>query len=155
MSDQPAFHLAQVNIARARFPIDDPGMADFMAQLDEINALADHAPGFVWRLQDESGNATEFQPYDDPRILINLSVWKSVDALFEFVYKTAHSKVMRRRHDWFEKPNTPHMCLWWTPADEHPTTLDGTTRLLHLSQFGPSASAFTFKERFPPPASRL
>ena len=155
MSEQPAFHLAQVNIARARFPIDDPGMADFMKQLDEINALAEESPGFVWRLQDDSGNATHFQPYDDPRILINLSVWKSVDALFDFVYKTAHSQVMRRRYDWFEKPNTDHMCLWWTPADEHPTTLDGTTRLLHLSQFGPTGSAFTFKERFPAPAARL
>ncbi|MGI9416832.1 MAG: DUF3291 domain-containing protein [Geminicoccaceae bacterium] len=155
MPEQPAFHLAQVNIARARFPIDDPGMADFMNQLDEINALADAAPGFVWRLQDDSGNATNFQPYDDPRIMINMSLWKSVDALFDFVYKTAHSEVMRRRHDWFEKPNTDHMCLWWTPADEHPTTLDGTSRLLHLSQFGPTGSAFTFKERFPAPAARL
>ena len=155
MSEQPAFHLAQVNIARARFPIDDAGMADFMNQLDEINALAEQAPGFVWRLKDESGNATNFQPYDDPRIIINLSVWKSVDALFDFVYKTAHAKVMRRRYDWFEKPNTAHMCLWWTPADEHPTTLDGTTRLLHLSQFGPTGSAFTFKERFPAPAARI
>ena len=122
MTEQPAFHLAQVNIARARFPIDDPGMADFMNQLDEINALADQDPGFVWRLQDDSGNATNFQPYDDPRMLINLSVWKSVDALFDFVYKTAHSEVMRRRYDWFEKPNTPYLALWWTPADEHPTT---------------------------------
>ena len=155
MSEQPAFHLAQVNIARARFPIDDPGMADFMNQLDEINALADQDPGFVWRLQDDSGNATNFQPYDDPRMLINLSVWKSVDALFDFVYKTAHSKVMRRRYDWFEKPNAPHMALWWTPADEHPTTLDGTSRLLHLCQFGPTGSAFTFKERFPAPAPRF
>ncbi len=155
MPEQPAFHLAQVNIARARFPIDDPGMADFMSQLDAINALADQAPGFVWRLQDDSGNATNFQPYDDPRMLINLSVWKSVDALFEFVYKTGHSEVMRRRYDWFEKPNAPHMCLWWTPADEHPTTLDGTTRLLHLSQYGPTANAFTFKERFSAPAPRM
>ncbi|MGI9502367.1 MAG: DUF3291 domain-containing protein, partial [Geminicoccaceae bacterium] len=102
MAEQPAFHLAQINIARARFPIDDPGMADFMSQLDEINALADAAPGFVWRLQDDSGNATNFQAFDDPLMLINLSVWKSVDALFEFVYKTAHSEVMRRRYDWFE-----------------------------------------------------
>lgn len=155
MSEQPAFHLAQVNIARARFPIDDARMADFMSRLDAINALADQADGFVWRLQDDSGNATNFQPYDDPRILINLSVWKSVEALFQFVYKTAHSEVMRRRHDWFEKPNSPHMCLWWTPADEHPSTLDGTTRLLHLGQFGPTASAFTFRDRFPPPAPRL
>ena len=155
MSEQPAFHLAQINIARARFPIDDPGMAEFMAKLDEINALADAAPGFVWRLQDDSGNATNFQAFDDPLMLINLSVWKSVDALFDFVYKTAHSEVMRRRYDWFEKPNSSHMCLWWTPADEHPTTLDGTTRLLHLSQFGPTGSAFTFKERFPAPAARM
>jgi hypothetical protein len=155
MSEQPAFHLAQVNVARARFSIDDPGMVDFMNQLDEINALAEKSPGFVWRLQDDSGNATSVQPYDDPRILINLSVWKSVDALFDFVYKTAHTEVMRRRYDWFEKPNTDHMALWWTPADEHPTTLDATVRLLHLSQYGPTASAFTFKQRFPPPTPRM
>ncbi|MGI9436830.1 MAG: DUF3291 domain-containing protein [Geminicoccaceae bacterium] len=155
MPESPAFHLAQVNIARARYPIDDSRFADFINQLDEINALADKAPGFVWRLQDESGNATNFQPYDDPRILINLSVWKTVDALFDFVYKTSHSEVMRRRYDWFEKPQSDHLALWWTPADEHPTTLDGTTRLLHLSQHGPTASAFTFKDRFPAPASRI
>ncbi|MEM9442045.1 MAG: DUF3291 domain-containing protein [Pseudomonadota bacterium] len=155
MPEQPAFHLAQVNIARARFPIDDPGMADFISQLDKINALADQAPGFVWRLQDESGSATNFQPYDDPRILINIWVWKSVDALFDFVYKIEHSEVMRRRDEWFEKPNAPHMCLWWTPADERPTTFDGTTRLLHLSQYGPTASAFTFEKRFSAPAPRM
>lgn len=154
MLEQPPFRLAQVNIARARYPLDDPRIADFMSQLDEINALADQASGFVWRLQDDSGNATNFQPYDDPRMLINLSVWESVDALFEFVYKTAHAEVMRRRYEWFEKPQSAHMALWWTPGDERPTTLDGTTRILHLSQHGPTASAFTFKERFPAPASR-
>ncbi|MEM7042488.1 MAG: DUF3291 domain-containing protein [Pseudomonadota bacterium] len=155
MSDQPAFHLAQVNIARARFPIDDPGMADIIDQMEEINASAEQAPGFVWRLKDESGRVSSFQPFDDSRMLINLWVWKSVEALHDFVYKTADSKVMRRRDDWFERPHTPDMCLWWTPADEHPTTLDGTTRLLHLSQFGPTASAFTFEERFPVPAARV
>jgi len=155
MPDSSPFRLAQVNIARARYPLDDPQMADFMNQLDEINALADKAPGFVWRLEDESGNATNFQPYDDPRIIINLSVWETVEALHEFVYKTAHTEVMRRRYDWFEKPQSSHMALWWTPADEVPSTLDGTSRLLHLGQYGPSASAFTFKERFPAPAPRM
>ena len=155
MPESPPFHLAQVNIARALYPIDDPRFADFMNQLDEINALADKASGFVWRLKDDSGNATGFQPYDDPRILINLSVWETVDALFEFVYKTAHTEVMRRRYEWFEKPQTPYMALWWTPADEFPSTLDATSRLLHLGQFGPTASAFTFKDRFPAPASRM
>jgi len=155
MPESPPFHLAQVNIARARYSLDDPRIADFMDLLDEINALAESAPGFVWRLKDDSGNATNFQPYDDPRIIINLSVWENVDTLFEFVYKTAHTEVMQRRYDWFEKPQSPHMAMWWTPADEHPTTLDGTSRLLHLAQFGPSGSAFTFKQRFPAPASRL
>lgn len=155
MSEQPAFHLAQVNIARARYALDDPNFAGFMNQLDEINALADKAPGFVWRLKDDSGNATNFQPYDDPRILINLSVWETVEALHDFVYKTAHTEVMRHRDDWFEKPQSHHMALWWTPADEVPSTLDGTSRLLHLSQFGPTASAFTFKQRFPAPTPRM
>ncbi len=155
MPRSPTFHLAQVNIARARYPLDDDKMAGFVTQLDSINALADAAPGFVWRLQDESGRATSFQPYDDPRIIINLSVWESVEALFDFVYKTDHSKVLRRRDDWFEKPQTPHMALWWTPADQRLSTLDGTTRLLHLRQYGPSGSAFTFKTRFPMPVPRI
>ncbi len=155
MPEQPNFHLAQVNIARALYAVDDPRFVDFMDQLDEINALAEAAPGFVWRLKDESGNATGFQPFDDPRMLINLSVWETVDALFDFVYKTAHTKVMKRRYDWFEKPKTDHMALWWTPADDTPSTLDATTRLLHLSQYGPTASVFSFKQRFPAPASRF
>jgi hypothetical protein len=130
-------------------------MAGFVDQLDEINARADQAPGFVWRLQDESGNATNFQAFDDPRMLINISVWETVEALFDFVYKSAHSEVMRQRSAWFEKMNAPHMALWWTPADERPSILDGTTRILQLQQFGPTGSAFTFKDRFAAPAARM
>ena len=155
MPRSPTFYLAQVNIAKARFLLHDERMAGFVDQLGTINKLADAAPGFVWRLQDESGSATGFRPYDDSRIIINLSVWESVEALFDFVYKTDHSEVLRRRHDWFEKPRTPHMALWWTPADHHPSVLDGRARLRHLSDYGPSGSAFTFKTRFPMPLARM
>ena len=155
MPKSPTFYLAQVNIARARHPLDDQKMAGFVDQLDPINALADASPGFVWRLQGKRSNATDFPSHGDPRITINLSVWESVEVLFDFVYKTDHSKVLRRRDDWFEKSRIPHMALWWTPADHHPSVLDGRTRLRHLGQYGPSASAFTFDMRFPMPAARM
>jgi hypothetical protein len=155
MPELSPFFLAQINIARARFPLDQPGMADFVARLDDINALAEDAPGFVWRLKDDSGNATSIKAFDDPRIIVNLTVWVSVDALYEFVYISGHTEVMRRRQEWFEKPHAPHMALWWTPSDVRPCVLDGQTRLLHLHQYGPSASAFLFVQRFPAPAPRM
>src|SRR5689334_21688715 len=107
-----SFHIAQVNIARMRMPLDDPYMAEFVSLLDEINALADHSPGFVWRLQTEAGNATYLRPYEDDRILFNLSVWLSVEQLKEYVYKSAHSGVMRRKKEWFEKVDGMYMALW-------------------------------------------
>ena len=98
------YDLAQVNIGRVRAPIEDPLMAGFVSRLDEINALAEHSPGFVWRLQTTEGNATYFRPYPhDDRILINMSVWESIEALRHYVYKTAHSELLRQRHEWFEK----------------------------------------------------
>src|SRR6185295_17551986 len=96
-----SFHLAQVNIGRIKAPLDSPIMAPFVARLDEINALADRSPGFVWRLQTDAGNATYLRPYDDDRILFNLSVWQSVEALRDYVYKSAHIEVIRAKHDWF------------------------------------------------------
>ena len=92
------WHLAQVNIGRLRARVDDPLIADFVANLDRINALADAAPGFVWRLQTEDGNATAIRPADDDELLaINLSVWESVEALADYVYRSAHVELMRRR----------------------------------------------------------
>ena len=147
----PDFHLAQINVANTRAPMDDPRMAGFVAQLDEINALADRAPGFVWRLQSDSGNATDIIVTEDPTFLINMSVWESVEALFDYVYKTVHTKVMADRRDWFRKHEGPYQVLWWVPAGHLPTPEEGLERLRHLAAHGPTPHAFTFKNHFPVP----
>jgi Domain of unknown function (DUF3291) len=145
------YHLAQVNIGRALAPVDDPIMAEFMALLDEINSLADRSPGFVWRLQTEEGNASAFRPYEDDRILINLSVWKSLEELKTFVYKSAHTPVMQRRRQWFEKFDGVYMALWWVEAGHIPDIAEAKDRLEYLARHGESEMAFTFKHSFPPP----
>lgn len=142
------YHLAQINVARAQAPLDDPKLAGFVARLDEINALADGAPGFVWRLQSDSGNATDIQVCDDPRFIVNLSLWEDLDALFAFVYRSDHLQVMARRHQWFEKPAGAFMALWWLPAGRLPTPEEGLARLAELDRKGPTAKAFTFKAPF-------
>ncbi|GAB4414365.1 MAG: DUF3291 domain-containing protein [Anaerolineae bacterium] len=145
------YHLAQVNIGRILAPLDDSIMAGFVARLDEINALADGTPGFVWRLQTEEGNATDLRPYDDDRILVNMSVWESLEDLKAYVYKSAHAEVMRQRRQWFEKFEGMYMALWWVKAGHMPTVAEAKRRLEYLSEHGPSAHAFTFKQPFPPP----
>jgi len=146
------FHLAQVNIGRLRAPMDDPIMDGFRSQLDPINALADRSPGFVWRLQTDEGNATSIRPYaDDDRMAINLSVWESLDALQQFVYKTAHVGPLRDRKQWFEPIDEPILALWWVPAGHVPTVAEAQERLRMLKERGPSAAAFTFRKPFPPP----
>lgn len=124
-----AFHLAQINIARMLAPIDDPIMAGFVAQLTPINALAEKSPGFVWRLQSEGGDATSIKVYDDDMIIINLTVWGNADALRQYVYKSAHSAVMRDRRRWFEKFEGPYYAMWWIPAGHIPSTEEGRERL--------------------------
>ena len=145
------WHLAQANIGRAVAPMDDPAMADFMAQLDTINALADRSPGFVWRLQSGSGNATDIAVTEDPLVILNMSVWQSADALFDYVYRTAHTPVMARRRQWFEKPTKPHLVLWWVQAGHRPSVAEALERLEMLAECGPTPDAFTFKQRFPAP----
>lgn len=145
------WHLAQINVARALAPLDDPVMADFVARLDAVNALADRSPGFVWRLQDESGNATDIPATDDPLVIVNMSVWASVEALFDFVYRSGHKAVLTRRREWFERYDGPHMALWWVEAGHRPTVAEGLARLERLAENGPSADAFTFRQRFPAP----
>jgi len=147
----PNYHIAQINIGRLLAPIDDPSIAEFVAQLAPINALADSTPGFVWRLQTDSGDATSIRIYDDETIALNMSVWESVDALREFAYKSAHAGVMRDRKKWFEKFDGPYMALWWIPAGEIPTPQDGQKRLEYLRQHGDSEYAFSFKNIFPEP----
>jgi|SRR5580704_2441063 hypothetical protein len=110
------YHLAQINIGRLIAPIDDPKIAAFVAQLDPINALAEHSRGFVWRLQSASGNATDLVYNDDPFVIVNMSVWESFEALRDYVYTSKHVEVLRERANWFEKMEKPHYCLWWVPA---------------------------------------
>jgi len=141
-------HVAQVNIARMRAPLDDPLMAGFVALLDEVNAAADQSPGFVWRLQTEEGNATYLRPYDDDRILFNLSVWKSIDELKGYVYKSAHGQAMRVRGEWFVKMDAVYMAILWVEAGHIPTMGEAKRRLEYLEAHGETAHAFTFKRTF-------
>jgi hypothetical protein len=145
------YHLAQINIARMLAPIDDPIMADFVALLPPVNAMADVSRGFVWRLQTEEGDATSLKVYDDDMVIVNMSVWESVESLREYAYKSAHAGVMRDRKRWFEKFEGPYYALWWVPAGHIPTTEEGKERLDHLREHGNTAYAFSFKNVFPVP----
>jgi len=152
MSTHP---LAQINIGRLLAPIDDPRIADFAAQLDAINRLAENSPGFVWRLQSEKGNATDIVYNDDPFVMVNMSVWESVEALKDFTYRSAHVQVFRERKNWFEKMTVPYYCLWWVPAGHRPTVAEGRERLEHYQAHGATPHSFWFNEHFPAPADEL
>jgi hypothetical protein len=150
MSDAE-WHLAQVNIGRARGEITDPIMLGFMSRLEEINALAERSPGFVWRLQTEDGDATAVRPYpDDNRIMINMSVWEDLESLREYVFRTMHANVMRHRREWFERFEGVYVALWWIPAGHKPTIDEAVTRLAHLEANGSTPFAFSFAEPFDP-----
>jgi hypothetical protein len=144
------FHLAQINVARMRAPIDDPVMAGFVARLQEINALADGSPGFVWRLQTDEGDATYLRPFGDDRIIVNMSLWESVEALKDFTYRTAHAELLRQRKEWFEQFTGVFLAMWWVPAGHIPGIGEAKKRLAHLEQHGPSQFAFTFRAIEPP-----
>lgn len=148
-------HIAQINIGRFVAPVDDPRIADFVAQLDAINALAERAPGFVWRLQSASGNATDIPYSADPRMAVNMSVWESVEALRAYVYQSQHLQVFRDRARWFEKMDKAHGCLWWVTAGHLPTVDEGRERLTHYQEHGPTAHAFWFPKCFPAPAESV
>ena len=145
------YQLAQLNIGRVLWPPDDPRMAGFMGRLDELNKLADESPGFVWRLQTEAGNATALRPYDDERLLMNMSVWETLEDLRAYVYRSAHAPVLAQRKQWFEPMTTPFMALWWVPAGHRPSVEEAKARLAELAARGPGPGAFTFKQVFPPP----
>ena len=145
------YHLAQVNIGRARGPMNSPIMSGFAAQLAPVNAIADQSPGFVWRLQTESGDATSILPYDDPSIMINMSVWESIDALRNFVYRSGHLGVMRGREQWFEKMSEAYLALWWIPAGHLPTIGEAQERLEFRRAAGDTPLAFSFAKTFPAP----
>ncbi len=144
------YHLAQINVGTLKAPMDAPETAGFANNLDRINALADAQPGFVWRLVGEGGNATDILMWDDPLMLLNMSVWTDIESLASYVYRTAHRDVMRQRAQWFEKVET-YMCLWWVPAGHIPTPRDAIVRLETLRRLGPTPEAFTFREPFPAP----
>lgn len=145
-------HVAQINIARVLAPMDSPQLAEFMAGLEPINALADDTPGFVWRLQTDDGDATAIRPYDDERIMVNMSVWESVEALSDFAYRTEHRDYLRRRREWFDRVDGPFLVLWWVPAGHIPTVDEAKERLDLLERNGPTPDAFTFRTRFPSPS---
>lgn len=147
------WQLAQFNVATALYPLDDARMRGFTGRLDEINALADSSPGFVWRLQTESGNAADIQVGDDPLLIVNMSVWESVEALFEFAYRSGHRAVMTKRRQWFRRPDGAYQVLWWVPQGHRPTVEEGLEKLRLLRSRGPSRDAFVFKSRFPPPGT--
>ena len=145
------FHLAQINIGRLRAPVKDPMIAEFVANLDRINALADASPGFIWRLTGAGNNATDIQPdANDPLMALNMSVWESPQALGAFVYRSDHQGIMRRRAEWFEKLEL-YMALWWVPVGYRPGVEEGWSKVETLRRLGPTAQAFTFRHIFPAP----
>lgn len=149
--EDKVYQLAQLNIATMRFPLDDPRFKDFVDALDPVNAVADASPGFVWRLQTESGNATDVRVAGDENLLVNLSVWRSVEHLKTFVRCEAHLRIMRRRHEWFEPDESAYLVLWWVPSGHLPSTDEARSRLIRLQNSGPSAEAFDFRQPYPPP----
>lgn len=144
------YELAQLNIAIMKEPLESPTMADFVANLDRINALAESSPGFVWRLQTDDGDATALRPLGDDT-LVNMSVWKDVESLNYYVYKTAHVEIMRRRREWFDRMREAHVVMWWVPRGHRPTIADAAEKLALLRANGPTADAFSFRNAFPPP----
>jgi Domain of unknown function (DUF3291) len=137
----PARHLAQFNIARIKYPLDDPRMREFVENVERVNGLADKMDGFVWRLKDESGHAMGMTVYGDPAILPNLTVWESAEELERFVFKTVHGRFFERRESWFEQPE-PTLVMWWVPAGHRPTLDEGVARLDRLKAHGSSEDAF-------------
>ncbi|MFZ0267104.1 DUF3291 domain-containing protein [Caulobacter sp.] len=144
------YELAQVNIGRLRAPVDHPMIKDFFDNLDPINALAESSPGFVWRLKGEGNNAADLQPFEDPLVAINMSVWTDIPSLGAFVYRSGHIQFMRRRREWFEHMDL-YMVLWWVPAGHRPTIEEAKSKLALLEANGPTPDAFTFKVPFPAP----
>jgi hypothetical protein len=141
MTNSPQ-HLAQLNIGRIRYAIDDPRMADFTNNLALVNGLAERSPGFVWRYTDDSGNATGTRPLPDPNIIVNMSVWENIESLERFVWQTVHKRFYGRKHEWFEKLSGPNFVLWWIAAGRQPTVQEAIARLDHLRDHGASDYAF-------------
>ena len=145
-----SFHLAQINVGRIAAPLDSPELRDFVDNLDRINALAERSPGFVWRLTGDGNDATDIHAFDDPTMLMNMSVWTDLAALGAYVYRSDHIAIMRRRREFFQAPTQPIVALWWVPAGTIPTIAEGVARLEHLRLHGPTPFAFSFRQPFAP-----
>ncbi|MFJ7148451.1 DUF3291 domain-containing protein [Streptomyces sp. NPDC100445] len=148
-----AHELAQVNIARLKYTLDSPELKDFVDALDPVNAVADAAEGFVWRLRGEGGNATAVPVLGDAWLIVNMSVWRDTDALTAFMYRGTHRELLARRREWFERPAEAMTALWWVPAGHRPAVAEAEDRLLHLRAHGPTPYAFTLRATFPPRAA--
>jgi len=146
-----AYHLAQVNVAQAKADMDSDLMQGFVSRLDEINALAESAEGFIWRLKEDSGSATAIRVSDDPLLLINMSVWVNLESLKHYVYKSLHVELIKDRDAWFNKMGESHQALWWIPAGHIPSTVEAQKKLEYIRKRGSSAEAFTFAKPFPIP----
>jgi hypothetical protein len=144
------YQLAQLNIAALKAPLDSPDLKDFVANLDRINDLADQSPGFVWRLKGDGNDATSLRPLGD-NIIVNMSVWRDVESLRNYVYKSAHTEILKRKREWFTRMAEAPFALWWVPEGHEPTVAEAVARLEHLRKHGPSAEAFTFGEAFAAP----
>ncbi len=144
------YHIAQLNIGKLLHPMEHPAIAGFKDNLEQINRLAERSQGFIWRLKDDSGNATHIQVFHDPLIIVNMSVWESVETLQSFVYLTEHKKFIQKRHLWFEKLSTPYMAIWWISEGHIPSLEEALDRLNHLIKEGESEYAFTFRNIYFP-----
>ena len=144
------YELAQLNIATMKEPLESPGMADFVANLDRINALAESSPGFVWRLKGDGADATTLRPLG-PDVIVNMSVWADVAALNHYVFKSAHIEIMRRRKEWFARMHEAYAVLWWVRKGHRPTVAEAIAKLDLLRANGPTEEAFTFKKAFASP----
>lgn len=142
------YHLAQVNVAQAKDEMETKIMHGFVSRLDEINAIADISPGFVWRLQSEDGDSTSFRVFKDPLLLVNLSVWETLEDLKSYVYKSMHVELIRDREAWFNKSKSVHQAIWWIPVGHTPTLEEAKEKLKYLQKNGPTKEAFTFGTSF-------
>ena len=146
------YQLAEINIARMKgVNIDDPIMKEFVDNLDVVNELAENSEGFVWRLKEDNNNATSLNPYDDEQVIINISVWESVETLEQYVFKTFHSEFLKRRKEWFHKYGKVHTAMWWIEEGNFPTVDEAVAKLAALQKDGPTKDVFTFKDRFSAP----
>ncbi|WLW52235.1 DUF3291 domain-containing protein [Streptomyces sp. YU58] len=153
MTSATAYELAQVNISRLKFPLDSPELKDFVDALDPVNASAEEADGYVWRLQSDGGDATDIKVFGDDWLIINLTVWRDTNALTAFMYQGQHREMLARRREWFERVQEAMTALWWVPAGHRPTVAEAESRLLHLRANGPTPYAFTLRTSFPADAT--